>query len=80
MSTSPPQDVLSPAWVSVAKRLQKAARTDGGRGLAIVSINILVDQKGVPRVWTEPVCRKIEPADYSNKILEALSNGTLPEF
>lgn len=67
--------VLHPSWISVAKRLQKAARADGGRGLSIITINILVDNKGIPQVWTEPSCKRIEPADYSNKILEALSGG-----
>ena len=53
-----PADV-KPQWLSVIRRLQSAL--SGNRGNAIVSINVLVDAESVPRLWTEPVVKRIEP-------------------
>lgn len=60
MSPILPEDIR-PAWLSVIRRLQAAVSTCNNSGIAIVSINIVVDNKGSPRFWTEPKVTKIEP-------------------
>lgn len=47
------------SWLNVIRRMQAAVSSS--RGWAIVSIDVLVDGCGDPKVWTEPTLRKIEP-------------------
>lgn len=61
---------IKPGWLNIARRLQSVAKTDG---LALVSITVLVDPDGVPRLWLEPTCKKIEPRRSTQEILELLS-------
>ena len=61
-------------WLSVARRLQSIARTEG---YAVVSINILVGPDGNPLAWTEPKLTKIEPK-RSSDILALFSSRSLP--
>ena len=65
-----PKD-LKPPWLNVARRMQSVSKTGG---LALVSITVLVDLEGVPRLWMEPTCKKIEPRKASQDILELLTN------
>jgi len=60
-----PEDIQA-QWLSVIRRLQSKAKSEG---LAVLTINILVDQNGVPQAWTEPVQTKIEPKNASSAIL-----------
>jgi hypothetical protein len=64
-----PLDIKHP-WLSVARRMQSVARTGG---MAIVSIQVLVDQEGVPRFWVEPTCKRIEPRRSAEEILQAFA-------
>ena len=67
-----PED-LKPPWLNVARRMQSVAKTGG---LALVSITVLVDMDGVPKLWLEPKCEKIEPRKRSKEILELLATAT----
>jgi hypothetical protein len=64
-----PQDIKLP-WLNVARRLQSVHRTGG---LALITITILVDQNGLPKLWLEPECRKIEPKRSAEEIIELLT-------
>ena len=64
-----PQD-LKPPWLNVARRMQSVSKTGG---LALISITVLVDVDGIPRLWMEPNCKKIEPRRASQDILDLLS-------
>jgi hypothetical protein len=65
-----PQDI-NPQWLKVIRRLQSVART---RGFAIISISILVNEDGIPTLWTEPKQVKIEPRAATNDWIEILSD------
>jgi len=67
--TELPLDLKKP-WYQVARRLQSVSKTGG---LALVSITVLVDQEGIPRLWLEPTCKKIEPRRSAQEILDLLS-------
>lgn len=64
-----PQDIKIP-WLNVARRFQSVARTGG---LALITMTVLVDQDGLPRLWLEPDCRKIEPKKSAEEIIELLT-------
>ena len=64
-----PQDIKIP-WLNVARRFQSVARTGG---LALITMTVLVDQDGLPRLWLEPDCRKIEPKRSAEEIIELLT-------
>ena len=67
-----PQD-LKPQWLNVARRMQSVSKTGG---LALVSITVLVDIEGVPKLWLSPTCKKIEPRRAATDILSLLSTTT----
>lgn len=64
-----PQDIKVP-WLNVARRFQSVARTGG---LALITMTVLVDQDGLPRLWLEPDCRKIEPRRSAEEIIQMLT-------
>lgn len=66
-----PEDLKRP-WLSVARRMQSVSKTGG---LALISITVLVDSDGVPKLWQEPVCKKIEPRKAAKDILDLLTNA-----
>lgn len=53
-------------YIAIARRLQSISRTDG---LAILSIHVVVDHQGIPIVWTEPKCVKLEPKRITKETL-----------
>jgi hypothetical protein len=67
----PLDDDIKPGWKNVARRLQSACHRNNG--LMLVSMTILVDAGGNPRLWTEPDTRLIEPKASSDDILRLLS-------
>lgn len=70
MSQNKPKDIKT-AWFNVLRRLQAAGSTEG---LSLISITILVDRNGVPLLWLEPECRKIEPKKTAQEVIEALTD------
>ena len=61
---------IKPQWLNVTRRLQSVSKTDGW---AIVTINVLVDNDGCPRMWLSPTCKKIEPKLSASAILAMLT-------
>jgi len=72
---------LLPDWAKVALRMQSGACTrprvgkgqEADRGMAVVSIHVLVDGNGKPVAWTEPECNRIEPQKLTSDILRFLA-------
>lgn len=60
-----PEDIQR-EWLSVVRRLQSVAKSEG---LSVLTINILVDAEGVPQAWTSPKQTKIEPRSAASAIL-----------
>jgi hypothetical protein len=67
-----PSDV-KPHWLNVIRRLQSVAR-QSNQGYAILTISVLVDADGCPKMWTEPNCTKLEPKKCGEDILSLLAN------
>jgi len=59
-------DDIKPEWLSVIRRLQSQSKSGG---LSVLSINILVDENGIPQAWTSPIQTKIEPKSAASAIL-----------
>lgn len=57
-------------WLSVARRLQSVAKSNG---LSVLSINILVDAEGHPIAWTAPKKVLIEPSNKASDIMGILA-------
>ena len=77
--TSPTSDI-SPEWFNVIRRLQSVGRT-GNRGLAILTIKVLVDARGKPcKLWGDPMVVKLEPCtSVQNEIEEILGKYSQEE-
>ena len=72
MSSLLPEDI-QPCWLNVIRRLQSVASTENRNSYAILSLHILIDQNGVPRLWSTPTCRVIEPKRSAGEILTILT-------
>ncbi len=66
-----PEDV-NPEWLSVVRRLQSVAKSNG---LAVLNISILVDADGTPVAWTAPGKKLIEPKSMSGALLSLAVRG-----
>ncbi len=61
---------LKHGWLSLARRLQSVAKSNG---LSVLSINILVDAEGEPIAWTAPKKVLIEPSNDASEIMGILA-------
>lgn len=61
-------------WLNPIRSLQSHARQQCG--VAIISINILVNASGLPVAWTTPKVLKFEPKSNADQIIEFLK-GTM---
>lgn len=55
-------------WLPILARLQQLANTQAG--MAIVNMQIVVDEEGKPVCWIEPTMRRIEPRSRARLIRE----------
>lgn len=67
---------IQPEWLNVIRRLQRAV-FDSGRRPIMVSISVLVDDLGSPRMWTEPRCACVEPSRLASDRLDDIERETL---
>lgn len=65
-----PLDIKS-AWLPLVRRLQSACADN--QGFAVLTVRILVDSEGSPRLWTSPEVCKIEPKKGKDDLLTILS-------
>jgi hypothetical protein len=72
-----PRDIQLP-WLNVTRRLQSASRVSDG--LALISITVLVDENGTPRLWLEPEVRLIEPKRSAEEIMKMLSTKSIKKI
>lgn len=70
--TSPVPQHIRKEWLPVAARLQQFSNTQAG--VAIVSIQVVVDENGNPICWMEPKMVRIEPRSRQ-KIIRDLFFG-----
>ena len=70
----PPQDIHR-KWYNVIRRIQSVGRSKNVVGCAIVSINVVINDRGVPVIWTEPKCTLIEPMKDNTQLLELLGKN-----
>lgn len=73
MANTIPEDIQQ-AWFNVVRRLRNVAIRENHGSFAILTIHILVDGNGKPRLWSTPTCRPIEPKHSSGDILRILSS------
>lgn len=65
-----PQDI-QPQYLNIARRLQAAARGNGG--VAIVSLRYIIDDGGNVVCWPTPKVTLLEPKGNKDEILELLT-------
>ncbi len=65
---------IKPEWLSVIRRLQSLATSKNVTGCAIISMNLVIDEKANPLVWTEPKCTLIEPKRSNRELLRLLTD------
>ena len=68
-----PEDI-QPSWLNVIRRLQSVASTENRNSYAILTLHILVDSTGTPRLWSTPSCKVIEPKRSAGEILAILTS------
>jgi len=66
-----PEDIKQ-SWFKPIRRLQALASQN--KGVAIITINIMVDKDGEPVLWTEPILKKIEPRKISPQEILSIFN------
>lgn len=64
---------IRPAWLNVVRALQAACHRN--RGLATVSVKVLVDENNKPIYYSEPKLEKIHPKMTPLQILLDLTNA-----
>lgn len=62
---------INKEWLSVIRRLQSVAKSNG---LAVLSINVLVDSDGKPIIWTAPNRVLIEPKNAAAAVIALFVN------
>ena len=59
-------------WFNVIRRIQSVGRSKNVVCCAIVSINVVINESGVPLLWSEPKCTLIEPMKDNMQLLDLL--------
>ena len=59
-------------WFNVIRRIQSIGRSRNVVGCAIVSINVVINESGVPLLWSEPKCTLLEPMKDNMLLLDLL--------
>ena len=59
-------------WFNVIRRIQSIGRSKNVVGCAIVSINVVINESGVPLLWSEPKCTLLEPMKDNMMLLDLL--------
>lgn len=68
-----PEDI-QPSWLNVIRRLQSVASTENRGSYAILTLHVLIDSNGTPKLWSTPTCRVIEPKRSAGEILSILTS------
>lgn len=80
MTVLPKDYGLLRRWHNVVRRARSVAVTGA---TAVVQMIVIVDERGNPVTWCEPVCRRIEPRtkqDAIRSILETMGEAEREEF
>ena len=68
-----PDDIKHYDWLNLIRSCQ--AKASKNNGLAIISVNILVDGSGKPISWSEPEIERIEPWRRAQEVLDLLTRN-----
>ena len=68
--TNPGYDDALRPWLPLVHRLQGAGKS---RGLSVMTIHIIVDERGCPLHWTEPQVTHVEPKAQGKALDELLA-------
>ncbi|KKM96032.1 hypothetical protein LCGC14_1182150 [marine sediment metagenome] len=60
-------------WFNVIRRFQSVAKSKKVQNVAVIQMNVVIDENGTPIVWTEPRCTLIEPAKNNRDLLRILT-------
>lgn len=64
---------MNEQWEKILKRITGKGREQ--RGLAVVSIQVVVDSEGNPLFWFEPEMKRIEPCTTGSRFMAELISG-----
>lgn len=64
---------LKPQWLNVARRLQQCAACCGNSGVAIMSLNIIINPDGLPEGFSEPKIVKLDPKRNKDVLISLLT-------
>ena len=68
---------VHPRWLDVIRTLITRNRNGNNDGIAIISINIIVDGNGTPILWAEPRIRRLSPMASASDNLAEIINGLM---
>ena len=71
---SVPEDVHK-NWFNVIRRIQSVANSRNVVGIGIVQINVVINDRGEPVLWTEPKCTLIEPKKRNHELIAMLTDS-----
>ena len=60
-------------WLNVIRRIQSVSRSRNVTNCAIVSVNVVINDRGEPIIWAEPKVTLIEPMKDNNKLIDLLT-------
>lgn len=60
-------------WFNIIRRFQSVAKSKNVQNVAVIGLNVLIDEDGCPIVWTEPRCTLIEPTKNNRDLLRVLT-------
>jgi len=66
------QDNDSPRWPALIERIRGIARSElynNTDGVAVVCVDIVVNNLGDPLIWLKPNCRRVEPSADAARVL-----------
>lgn len=59
-----------PGWAPLVRRLTAAGKS---QGLSVLTVRVIVDERGQPLHWTKPSVQHIEPKARGDALLRALA-------
>jgi len=60
-------------WLNVIRRIQSCSRSKNVVNCAIVSVNVVINERGEPIIWAEPKVTLIEPMQENSKLIDLLT-------
>ena len=68
-----PLDVQN-QWFNITRRFQSVAKSKNVKNIAVIQMNVVIDENGTPILWTEPRCTLVEPIKNNKQLLDLLTD------